>query len=111
MPLSEDKMNLYIEIDKNQIDLVNGNENTALVTVDLSAMWAVIIEKFTHIHLDVLVDFPILPAGKLQIEFSKDFPVKEIKDQKVEFSATYTEEDDTSRIPEGNAYLRGYQLS
>lgn len=103
-------MDLYVRVKKEKIQNQNGRSNQAFITVDLQKLWSNIVNRFTHIHLEVEVKIPILPDEYMRIQLTREVEVEKIIDQKVEFVVTYGEEEDATRELSGEAILSGYQL-
>lgn len=102
-------MQLFVTVDSKRIHNLNGSKNEADVTVDLSELWKQIVQRFTHIYMEISLEIPVVVNQSIQIQLAREFSVKDIVDKKVRFTVEYGGEDDSSRLPSGVAKVKGYQ--
>ena len=102
-------MQIFVTVDSKRIHNLNGSKNEADVTVDLSELWKQIVQRFTHIYMEISLEIPVVVNQSIQMELSREFAVKDIVDRKVQFTVDYSGENDRSRLPSGVAKVKGYQ--
>ena len=68
-------MQFLVTVDSKGIYNLNGSENAADVTVDLSELWSQIYHRFTHIYMNISLAIPVVVNQSIQIEMTGEFAI------------------------------------